>query len=495
MPYITVTPQPGFYSLGTDYSSKGRYRTGDLIRWYQGVSQPIGGWRERSGEAVDGVARAALTWVDNSNQSWIGIGTNEGLFVMNRAGILTDITPLGFVPGAADAQAGGGYGFGLYGVGTYGTPRADDINVLPAASWSLDTFGENLIGVCDNDAKLYMWVPDSVGPAEEITNAPECTAVVTTQEGIIMALGADDGNGLNPRYVKWSGLQNATDWTPTTTNLSRDQLLQTQGEVMLGKRVHDGTLVLTDEGAFRATFVGPPFVYTFSRVGSGCGAISRQSAAVAQSSAYWMGRNGFFQYNGYVSPLPCDVQDYVFSDINETQFSKVCAVLVADYNEVWWLYPSSESMEVDSYVAYNYMEGIWYTGSIDRTCGTGANGALNNPIMVSSAGIVYDHDVADNRDAREPRLRTGPLEIGEGDNVIMLRRFIPDERNAGSVKVMFHARQWPNGPLKSYGPYDATSPANLRITARQMEIEYIGDPDTDFRIGNFRFEVQSGGLR
>lgn len=495
MPYISVTPAPGFYGLGTDYSSKGRYRTGDLMRWYQSVLQPVGGWRERSDEAVTGISRAALTWGDNDGQAWISVGTNTGLYVQTRGGSLHDITPVGFVPGAENAVSGGGYGTGFYGTGIYGTPRPDSTNVLPAASWSLDTFGENLVAVMDSDAKLYEWTLDTGSPAEVITNSPDAVALVTTQEGMLMALGADDGSGLNPRYIKWSDLQDNTDWTPTATNQSRDQLLQTQGRIMLGKRVSDGVLVLTDEGAFRGSYVGPPFVYTFARVGSGCGVVSRQAAAVTQSAAFWFGRNGFFQYNGFVTPLSCDVQDFVFSDINDSQISKVCAVLNADFNEVWWLYPSGSSLEVDRYVAFNYMESIWYTGTLDRTCGTGSNGVLQYPIMVSSEGLVFDHEVANSRDGRRPTARTGPMEIGSGDNVILLKRFIPDERTAGSVRVNFYARPWPNGPLTKYGPYDATSPADIRITARQMEVEYEGDPDIDFRVGDFRFEVQSGGKR
>lgn len=495
MAYISVNLAPGFYSLGTDYSSKGRYRTGDLMRWYQGVVQPIGGWRERSASSVDGIARAALTWGDNQNQAWIGIGTHLGLYVMTRSGVLHDITPIDFTAGSENAEAGGGYGTGLYGTGIYGTPRPDSVNILPASSWSLDTFGENLVGVMDSDNTLYEWTLNTATPAAAITNAPMAYALVTTQEGILMALGADDGDGLNPRYIKWSGLQNNTDWTPTATNQSRDQLLQTQGRIMLGKRVSYGTLILTDEGAFRASYVGPPFVYTFARVGSGCGAVSRQCAASTQSATYWMGRNGFFQYNGYVSPLPCEVQDYVFSDINDGQLTKVCCVLNPDFNEVWWLYPSSSSLEVDRYVVLNYMESIWYYGNLDRTCGTGANGVLQYPIMVSSGGLVFDHEVANSREGRVPSLRTGPLEIGSGDNIIMLKRFIPDERMSGSVSVNFYARQFPNAPQTKYGPYDATTPADLRIPARQMEIEYIGDIDIDFRIGDFRFEVQPGGRR
>jgi hypothetical protein len=35
----------------------------------------------------------------------------------------------------------------------------------------------------------------------------------------------------------------------------------------------------------------------------------------------------------------------------------------------------------------------------------------------------------------------------------------------------------------------------LRLTARQMEIEYVGDAEIDFRIGDFRFDGKPGGKR
>jgi len=492
--FITLDLPPGLVALGTDYRAKGRYIYADLMRWSEGVIQPVGGWRTRSDDVVSGMARACLTWADNSGQSWIGIGTNTNLYAMTRSGALSDITPVGFSPGPVNATVGGGYGTGLYGTATYGTPRPDSINIIPAASWTLDTFGENLVGVMDADNKLYQWELNVANPAEEVVEAPECYAVLVTQEGIVMALGADDGSTLNPRYIKWSGLQNITDWTPTATNQSRDALLQTQGRIVTGKRVPGGALILTDEGAFLGTYVGPPFVYTFQRVGAGCGIVSRQAVAVTQNATFWMGRNGFYVFNGYVSDLPCDVKDYIFSRINRGQLSKVSVLLNSDFNEVTWSYPSSNSLEVDSYVTFNYQMGVWYFGALDRTCGTGSNGVLQYPIMIGTDGLTYDHEVGTNRDGRQPYLQSSPVEIGAGDNVIMLKRYIPDERNAGQVQVNFRYRAWPQAP-ESQVTIDATTPADFRLTARQIAVEYVGDPDIDFRIGSFRFDAQQGGKR
>lgn len=493
--FIPIVLPPGVVKLGTDYQSKGRYRYTDLMRWENGSMQPVGGWRLRSDSALDGVSRAILTWATNDNSAWIGVGTNTHLYAITRGGAVDDITPVGFAPGAEDATTGTGYGSGLYGAGLYGTLRADPTNVIPAASWTLDTFGEHLVGVMDEDQIIYEWTLDPMVVAAEVTNSPLCSAIVTTQENILMALGAYDGTVVNPRYIKWSSIQDNTDWTPTATNQARDATLQTQGKIMTAKRVPGGLLVLTDEGAFSGTYVGPPFVYTFQRIGAGCGAVSRQCVAATQSTAYWWGPNGFYQSNGFVTPLECDVQDYVFSDFNPEQISKVSAVLNSDYSEVWWFYPSANSLENNRYVVYNFLDNIWHFGNLDRTCGTGSNGVLPFPLMVGTDGYVYDHEVDDYRDNRSPVARTGPVEIGDGDNVILLSRYIPDEKNVGMVDVSFYLRQWPNGTETTYGPYNSTSPTDLRLTARQMEIEYIVAPNVDARIGNFRFDARPGGRR
>jgi len=490
MPFVEVDPPPGLRAAGTKYQSKGFYRDSDLIRWEAGSLKPIGGWQARTSDPLEGVSRAVMTWADNTNQSWIGVGTHTHLYAVTRSGSVSDITPAGFTPGRQNSDVGGGYGTGLYGTALYGTPRPDSTNILAASVWTLDTFGENLVGVMDSDSTIYEWPPGDPA-ADAVANAPTARAILTTAEGILMALAADN----NPRYIKWSDIQNNTDWTPTATNQARDQLLQTQGEIMTGKRVPGGNLILTDEGAFRATYVGAPFVYQFDRVGSGCGIVSRQAIAVTQQATYWMGRNGFFVYNGFVQPLPCDIQDVVFSDYNSQQEAKVSAVLIAEHNEVWWFYCSSDSIEIDRAVSLNTAEGTWMLHRLVRTAGTGSNGAFQYPVMVGMDGIIYDHEIGNARDGRRPYARTGPVEIGQGDNVIMLKRFIPDERAAGSARVTFFGRTWPTTPDMQNGPYDATSPSDMRATARQMEILYEGAPDVDFRIGKFRFDVQAGGRR
>jgi hypothetical protein len=283
--FFTIALPPGVYANGTVYSGKGRFCDANLWRWYSGEQRPVGGWMPRTETHVTGAARAILAWKSNTNTPWAGIGTHTGLFSLSKSGIVADITPVGYQVGRADAKLGGGYGSGPYGRGVYGRARPSTTNVIEATVWSLDTWGQDLVGCTPSDQKLYEWVPGSSSPAAPIANAPQARALVVTSDRILMALGAG-----NPRRVKWCDQENNTDWVSTAINYAGEFDLQTAGRLLCGRRITGGTLLFTDVDVWLATFVGQPFVYSFTRAGSG-GAISAQAVAVTDSLAVWMSQN------------------------------------------------------------------------------------------------------------------------------------------------------------------------------------------------------------
>ena len=57
----------------------------------------------------------------------------------------------------------------------------------------------------------------------------------------------------------------------------------------------------------------------------------------------------------------------MFQNIDLEQLDKVYAGVNSEYGEAIWLYPSSGSTENDRYVIYNYLEKIWYYGTLSRT--------------------------------------------------------------------------------------------------------------------------------
>jgi hypothetical protein len=357
----------------------------------------------------------------------------------------------------------------------------------------MDSWGEYLVACSSKDGQLLEWQLGFVTPtkAVAITNAPtSCAAVMTTAERFVFALGASG----NPRKVSWCDQENNTVWTPSTTNQAGDFELNSVGSLRCGKRVRGINLLFTDVDVHVATYIGLPYVYSFEKAGSGCGVISSQAVAAIDTAAIWMSKSGFWVYDGYVKPLVSDVGDYIFQNINYNQASKVYAVHNSKYGEIIWFYPSSASNENDSYVVYNYREAHWAIGSLARTAGTD-RGVFVNPLMISSDGYVYEHEVGYAYDSAVPFAESGPYEIGNGDNIMSVRRVIPDEQTLGEVLVSFKTRMYPMATETTYGPYPAAQPTDVRFAARQVKVRYTGNVLEDWRVGVNRFDVVAMGKR
>ena len=491
MPLIPLQIPPGIFRNGTEFQASNRWRDANLVRWIDGTMRPVGGWRLR--DTVGTTApRASLAWQDLSGDQRYAVGFHNALKTVNASGTVTDITPASLVAGNLTAAVNIGYGGGYYGLEDYGTPRADKGNYSEATTWSLDNWGQNLVACSNADGRLLEWTLNPANDAVAITNAPTSNkALVVTGERFLFALGA----GGNPRKVQWCDREDNTVWTPLTTNEAGDIELQTSGQIMLGIKTRGQTLILTDQDAHSATYQGPPFVYGFERVGSACGVISRKAAVAVDEGVFWMGKRGIHLYaGGAVQDVPSEVADYVFNGMNVAQASKIFGVSNQRYNEVWWFYPSEGSNEIDSYVAFNYAERHWTIGSLARTTGVDG-GVFRNPIWLGADGKSYDHETGLAVDGADIFAESGPVSLGNGDQVLAATKLIPDEQTQGDVTATFKTKFYPNDVERSYGPYTMANPVSVRFTGRQIKIRVDGARLADWRVGIMRLDGTAGGLR
>ncbi len=492
MPLVKLDIPAGAVRNGTEYETGGRWRDMSLVRFYNGVLQPINGWRKRVTNQLTGIPRAIHTWRENDGTRWVAVGTHQKLYALEAGLILSDITPTGLNAGVADQTGSVGYGVGNYGEEAYGVPRSEVSATLvtPASVWSLDNWGEYLVGVLSDDGRIFEWDLTS-GTASVISNAPVgCDGVIVTEERVIFALGAQN----DPRRIDWCDQENNTTWTAASTNQAGNQILSTNGKIVTGTKIRGGTLILTDIDAHLATYIGQPFVYRFDRVGTGCGAASTACVTQVDVGAVWMGRDGFWIYDGAVRPLDSPVADFVFRNLNESQITKVAAFNNGKHGEVWWLYPSGDSNECNKYVSWSYRNNTWTFGDLNRTAGSDG-GIFGAPIMASYDGYIYDHEVGWDYDGSSPFAETGPIEIGKGDNLAVVNRLIPDERNLGDVTATFTSRLYPNASESTHGPFTLTAETDVRFTGRQVKMKVTGAKNSDWRVGDMRVDVRQGSKR
>jgi hypothetical protein len=493
MALVQIAPPPGFRFHGTDLESEGRWRDGSLVRWRDGSLRPVGGWVDRIGSAPYNAApRGMLGWEANDGTRWIAAGTYNKLYATTGGGTTYDITPATLTAGTEDATVNTGYGGGFYGQGFYGQPVQATGQYSEATTWSLENWGQYLVACNPSDGKLWEWQLGTGSDAAVIANAPtDCLGLVVTEDRFIFALGADG----NPRKVSWCDFENNQLWAAASTNQAGDITLQTGGQIMAGIRTAGQTLILTDQDAHRSTYVGPPFIHQFERVSSACGLIARKAVVDTPAGVFWMSSAGFFSYDGSsVREIQCDVHDKVFSDLNPAQISKCWAVSNGPNGEVWFYYPSANSLEIDRYVVFDYKEGHWSMGALARTSGFD-RGVFKTPVWGDPDGSIYNHETGFNYDGGEVYAESGPFKIGAGENLAVVTSLIPDELNLGDVTTTFKTRLYPTSTETSHGPYTLTQPTSVRLQGRQVRMKVTGNTPSAWRVGKFRFEAKPGGKR
>jgi len=205
-------------------------------------------------------------------------------------------------------------------------------------------------------------------------HVPNSTFKISTSSvgNFAIAFGANKYNpnnfaeGLDPLLIRWSDFNNPLDWVPTSLNQSGETRLSYGSYIVASVDTRQEILVWTDAAIFSMQYLGPPYVWSVNILMDNISIISPNAAIAVNNVTYWMGVDKFYRYSGRVETLPCSIRKFIFSDINTEQQDQVVCGTNEGYNEVWWFYPSANSITNDRYVVYNHLENTWYYGNLHR---------------------------------------------------------------------------------------------------------------------------------
>ena len=436
--------------------------------------------------------------------------------------------------GLNSAVFGTGWGAGTWSRKTWGSAATLTLTDV-LRIWTHDNFGEDLL-INVRNADIYFWDASETNAlstratslatraaALGLTGAPTVATkvLVSDVDRHILAFGTDSIGEVgvqDPLLIRFSDQQNAFDWTPTVDNSAGDLRLGSGSKIETAVETRQQILVFTDVSLYAMQFVGAPFTFGISMISENTTIRSPLAVVAVDDSVYWMGKNEFYVYNGGVQKLPCTVRDYVFSDFNENQAEKCFAALNSAFSEVWWYYPSAASTEIDKYVVFNYVQNIWYVGSLNRTAWID-RGVYNLPIAASTDHYLYDHETGSDDGSTSPAqaitayIESSQFDIGEGDQFSFVRRVIPDltfrnsTAEAPVVNMTLQSRNFPGGnytntdtspvvrsalvPVEQF-----TQDANIRLRGRSMSLKV--DSSTTgvaWRLGAPRIEIRPDGRR
>lgn len=491
----------------------GRYYAGSLIRWHEGNMRPVGGWERITPTPFLSVGRAGLTWTDNSYRKHIGVLCDGHCYRYNANDGWVNITPAGY-HNAEDLTSARGFGSGVFGKGNFGddsVARGDSAGIwnVYAVAHSIDYFGQELIFGSSVDGNIYVWDPDTPQAAPIVApNVPKLMrCFLSTDEHHLMVFG---GQG-TPNRVAWSDQGNREGWDYTlVTGQAGFYDLEAAGQILTAKKIPGGILVFTDASVWLGTYIGTPYYYGFTKIAEAVAPVSPQAVVVAGGKAYWMGRRTFHKFEGgVVSNFSCTLDLDPSASMDAMNAARrVCGGANGVYPEIWWFYPSAGqngSPKNDRYCVFNYVDGWWSEGYLDRSFYV-SDLIGGYPLAGSSAGHVYQMETGmlDEGRPREGMIwaEVGALGFDDGENNWTVTQAQVDGRPgngaaAGAVRFDFsgvHARGAQYKALGSWSPR-ASGYMDCRFTAKDFTFRVVGLADVDWSVGALNFKAVKRGYR
>ena len=387
---------------------------------------------------------------------------------------------------------------------------------LRSADWTFDNWGGSLV-ICPTQNQtqntlqyqpIYVWEPSSsspqVNPSAPMVNDGFFVAMPQRQ---IIAWGSTENGIQDPLLICWCDVNNYNVWTPLPTNQAGNYRIPTGSRIVGAVQGPQQALVWTDIDVWAMQYIGPPYVYGFNKLGSGCGLIGRKAAAFAQGVAYWMGADQFYTLsaNG-VQPLPCPVWDTVYETLDRTNLYKIRVAVNSLFNEIQWFFPTIGVGENTNYVKYNYALGFWDIGQLARTAWIDQS-VVGPPVGADpSALLLMQHETSNdgNGAAIAPMAQTGYMAVAEGDVKTFIDWVWPDMKWGNyrqppdaTVQLTFFVADYPGDIPTAYGPYSVTQFTEYFYTRFRGRLVSVGISSNDlgsfWRIGLIRYRFAVDG--
>jgi hypothetical protein len=420
--------------------------------------------------------------------------------------------------------------------------------------WSNDNYGENLV-IAPRGGAIFYWIAANgvttrakllstltedydTGTGQWVPKRTNLVVSSAIQRFLITYSSNsydpnDSDTPFDPMLIRWSDQENPYVWIPKVTNQAGEFRLTNGSYIVTAKSTRQEILVWTDSAIYSQQYLGPPYVWGFNLLMDNISIISPDCSITINNVTYWMGTDKFYMYSGRVETLPCALRQYIFADINKDQAFQVTCGSNEGFNEVWWFYCSLNSLVIDKYVVYNYLDRVWYYGAMSRTAWLDSGirpspmaalinrrDAVGNPI-----GQLLFHEVG-NDDVSgltpvpiEAYVQSSDFDIGDGHNFALVWRMLPDinfngsSSNQPTVQLQLRPRQnsgtaynladdptvqsaqsYVKTPV--YTVQEFTGQVFTRLRGRQMAMRVSSsDLGVAWQLGSPRIDIKNDGRR
>jgi hypothetical protein len=255
----------------------------------------------------------------------------------------TKIYDVSGVGALTDASKSGGY-----------TPNANNDR------FRFTQFGDVIIGTNFSDAMQSYTLGTSTDFGDLSASAPLSKYVTVVRDFVVAAFTKESGTTY-PTRVRWSDINDETNWTPSATSQADHQDIPDGGHVV-GIRGGEFGLILLEKAIYRMSYVGTPFVFQFDNISRGKGCVAASSIAQTQGVTFFLSDDGFYACDGQnVTAIGAEKVDrWFYSVADESAFDLMSAAIDPLRKLVIWNFKDTFAQR--KLLIYNFKTQKWTYG-------------------------------------------------------------------------------------------------------------------------------------
>src|SRR5215813_781006 len=315
MPYVKPAVQSGINAQATQVQAAVNYFDGNLLRWRNGFLEKLGGWERLTQDIYQATIRKMHAWLDLQSLRNLFVAGDLGLEILIETTKYLIVRASTFLP--------------------------------PTETWFLDNQGQNGL-VLAQGGPLEVYTPPISGGAVTtiVATAPDFSngmfaAMPQAQVILFGTQAVIHSGGIDPLLIRWSDAGTYNVWAAAVGNQAGSFRLSRGSQIVGGIQPPQSTLIFTNVDVWTMGYIGPPLIYGFTIMGTGCGLIAANAVGTLGRATFWMSEKGFWQYgDSGVQPLLCSVYDYVFEDLDTVNVRKCFAAVNSATNEIAFFFPS-----------------------------------------------------------------------------------------------------------------------------------------------------------
>lgn len=217
-------------------------------------------------------------------------------------------------------------------------------------------FGSQII-FTNNSQRLQAWDLTSSTSFKNLSDSAPIAKFITVVRDFVVVANTNEGSQ-KPYRVRWSALNNETDWVENVNTQSDYQDIPDGGQIV-GIRGGEFGIVFLDRAIHRMTYVGTPFIFQFDNISRNKGCIASGSIAQYQGISFFLSDDGFYMCDGQtVQPIGAEKVDrFFFNDASEFDFPSMSAAVDPVRKLVIWNYKGVDGNR--HLIIYNFATKKW----------------------------------------------------------------------------------------------------------------------------------------